>query len=818
MSEPQENSHLKADSRIYSGMFLISLATLLFEILLTRLFSATMWYHFAFIVLSLAMFGLAVGATIVYRCSRIFSQERTFTHLGFFSLLFAFSTALCQVFYLVVMPDMLKTLPSSIAMWFILVFYLNFAVPFVCSGVCTTLALTRFKLETGKMYAADLLGAALACLLAIVLLFIIDAPSALLFNSALSALAGWCFLSGSTSKLMKKSAVCAVVLLTIVGGANVWAFNQNKPLIGMEKIYPALLFQKWSPMSFVTVRPAGTEIWGWGIDPELSKGMSCPHNFVFMDCHAGTPLYKFNGDFKNLDFLKLDVSNLVHSVRWAGDVFIIGIGGGKDILGAVMHGHKRVTGAEFNNVIIDVDKKYFADYIGHIDKLPGVEMVNDEARSFLARSGRKFEIVQATLIDTFVATAGGGLALTENSLYTSDAWKLFFSHLTDNGVLSFTYAYSKDDPSLAYRLCSMAYDALKDDGVANMRDHIVIVGSPERFKDQAFERSVATILVGKKPFTAAEIDKIEATSARIHYQVIMSPRSCTDDGFLSMLDDNKRTEFVRNYPKDISSPTDDRPFFLCMSKISDYLKKDTWSQIFTGEKSDFINDPFNPLTLLFALLFNVGLLTVLCVMLPLTARVKGKELLQSVPLLLFFSSIGFGFMMIEISQMARLSIFLGHPVFGLSVVLFTLLITSGLGSLTLSNEVRDRGLLRLVLLVAALIFAGFITPLVTQQTAGSAIGIRIVLSILALGLPGFFMGMALPLGMKIANAHSSGVSAWLWGMNGATSVLGSILATILSTAFGIQTTFWVGVCFYVFCTFTYLLMSKRKGSGAHQPA
>lgn len=795
---------LKAGQQTYWGLFFIALSTLIFEILLTRIFSATMWYHFAFMALSLAMFGMTLGAIAVFQFPNQFSTQLTPRKLAIFALCFAVSITVSLFFYVLMMPSVVVMMNSKMDLGLLALLYIDFAIPFICSGVCTCLALTKFKEQTGKLYAADLLGAALACLLILVLLFNIDAPSIVFLTSALSCVAALFFSRAANARRLASTSAALLSIFVVATVGSAYWFNQNCRLqVGN------IIFQKWSPMSFVTVRKVENAPWGWGIDPELTKGMTSEHHVVVMDCHAGTHLYKFDGDFSKLAYLKFDISNIVHTLKPDGDVFVIGIGGGKDILGALLCGHKTVVGAEFNNVIVDIVKKYFADYSGHIDKLPGVELVNDEARSYLARSGRKFSIIQATLIDTFAATANGGLALTENSLYTTDAWKLFLSHLTDNGVLSFTYAYSTADPSLAYRLCGMAGEALHSLGIENEREHIAIVGTEKPFSNQTYERSVATVLVSKQAFSDEQLKVLDEAAHKIHFKTLLSKDVCSDSGFIKILDNNQKKAFIDSYPRDIGPPTDDRPFFLCASKLSDYQRPQKWQEMCTS--LDWLLDPFNPLTVMFALLFIIGLLTVTCIFLPLTMKLSPASRKDWLPLLTYFSSIGFGFMMIEIAQMERLSIYLGHPVFGLSVVLFTLLLTSGMGSLLVSSEkFKSKGTACLSLLLVVLLLAGLATPTAIKTAEEAPMLLRIALAFVLLGVPGLFMGMAMPLGMARANQTSSEQAPWLWGMNGAASVLGSVVATLISIGAGINATFWTGFFCYALCAFSYTCLSRSK--------
>jgi len=191
------------------------------------------------------------------------------------------------------------------------------------------------------------------------------------------------------------------------------------------------------------------------------------------------------------------------------------------------------------------------------------------------------------------------------------------------------------------------------------------------------------------------------------------------------------------------------------------------------------------------------------------------------PLMVFFACIGLGFMFVEISQLQRLIIFLGHPTYGLSVVLFSLLIASGLGSYTTQNVSNPRitvsAMIRLFLLIGALIIFGTLTPYAIKGFQGSTTMVRILVSIGILLPLGFFMGMAFPLGMKIASTKSSSLTPWLWGINGATSVCASVLAVAIAMTASISTSFWTGVACYIVAPIAFLWASSGIGILATVP-
>ena len=266
-------------------------------------------------------------------------------------------------------------------------------------------------------------------------------------------------------------------------------------------------------------------------------------------------------------------------------------------------------------------------------------------------------------------------------------------------------------------------------------------------------------------------------------------------------------KFIESFPINIAAPTDDSPFFFNMLPLRDMFNRALWQQ---GGMTFNMQAVF----VLCIILITVIGLTLLCIIVPLALTTRKATLEGALPLFLFFASIGFGFMLIEISQMQRLIVFLGHPTYGLSVVLFSLLISSGLGSYSTERinitGSRSRGavLLLLMLLVALIIF-GALTPYAIRAFRGLMTIQRILIATGILSLLGFSMGMAFPLGMKIASNRSALLTPWLWGINGATSVCASVFAVAIALSSGISTTFWTGFACYVVAFFSYIWAVKE---------
>src|SRR5262249_37334358 len=150
-------------------------------------------------------------------------------------------------------------------------------------------------------------------------------------------------------------------------------------------------------------------------------------------------------------------------------------GGGRDILTSLVFGHQRGIGVEINPDILGVLTSRFTDYAGRLQQNPAGTLVNDEARGYIARTPEKFGIIQASLIDTWAASSAGAYVLTENGLYTKEAWRTFLDHLAPDGILTMSRWYYEAQPAETLRLAALATTSLMDEGVRNPRQHVMII-------------------------------------------------------------------------------------------------------------------------------------------------------------------------------------------------------------------------------------------------------------------------------------------------------------------------------------------------------
>src|ERR1700726_3459588 len=460
--------------RHYLAIFVLASATLSYQILITRFFSVMLYYHFAFAAISLAMLGLTRGAMEVYNNPIRYTPERVGVEFARHASWFAITGVGAMIAFLcapLVVPADYVRVALAIAT-------VAFVRPFTESGVCITLLLTRLPYRGGWLYAADLAGAALGCLGVIFVLLVIDPVSATLGIGALAAGAGWIVVRGSgDTRSLRLSGAVALALagativhtgLDVSGRSHLGVFWAK----GAEQL--GTLFERWNTYSRVRGTALGESVrFGWGF--AHAPGIKIDQNHLDIDADAATVITRYNGDIGKLSYLKDDVINAAYLVQPPTDVAVVGVGGGRDILSGLFFGAKHIRGIEINPAIFEVLTDKFADFSGHLDRQPGVSLVNAEARSYINHSSERYDLVQISLIDTWAATAAGGLTLTENRLYTVEAWDDFYRALKPGGMLSVSRWFKPDHTGEFYRLVAIAASALERQGApaSELNRHVV---------------------------------------------------------------------------------------------------------------------------------------------------------------------------------------------------------------------------------------------------------------------------------------------------------------------------------------------------------
>lgn len=772
----------RSDLRLSLGLFLTTAATLLVEILDSRLLSVLTWYHLSFFAVSLAMLGMAAGAVAVFLGGARYEGANVRPALARASLAFAIAIPISHVITLVVPLPSLDS-AGMMAVVSLGASTLAMTVPFFLSGVVVTLALTRAGGRIGVLYGWDLAGAAGGALLVVPLLDRLSLTSAFILAGAAAGAAAWCF-----ARFAGFSAIRPVLVAAVLVAAGVWngaghsglgvRFSKDRPLPNLAHIDLA----RWNSHSFIVVekpRPSAPFYWGPG-----ARAQTSPVDMAFMviDGEAATALTGWNGDRAALDWVKHDVTAAPYYLR-RGQAAIIGVGGGRDILSALWGGNRRVVGVEINSVLLDVQTSKHRQF-ANLANDPAVTFVHDEARSYFARSPDRFDVLQMSLIDTWAATGAGAFTLTENGLYTREAWKVFLDALTPTGVFSVSRWFNPSNLSESNRLLSLGVAALLDRGVAEPRRHVVMLS----------RLHVATLMVSPSPFLDEDRAKVEQLAADEGFDLLITPWGA------GKLDRLERIAASRSFADldaavadpdlDYSPPTDERPYFFNLLKLTGINERLSRESIAWGNLGATVT--------LAALCVIAAALVLAIILWPLLRA--GRPAMPGgtfVAALAYFATIGCGFMFVQIPFLQRFSVLLGHPTYTFAIVLASMIFFAGAGSFLSEWLPATRRAVWLPILIAAVIVA--LHAAFGSVVGGAASYGLIGRSLVVLAFTGplsLLLGCAFPLGMRLVGKLSPSATAWMWGVNGACGVMASTIAVAVSMWVGIGANLWIAAAFY----------------------
>jgi len=486
-------------------------------------------------------------------------------------------------------------------------------------------------------------------------------------------------------------------------------------------------------------------------------------------------------------------------LRPHGDFAIIGPGGGVDVLRALANGSASVTGIEINPIIATtIMRGRYADYAQHLYERPDVQIHVTDGRSFLRATPQRFDVVQMTLVDTWASTAAGAFALSENNLYTVEAFREYFDHLKPDGMIAIT-RWEFRQPREALRVVAVAMEALHRLGVANPARNFIVASLGSLNQD-----GIPVVVLAKKTaFTSAEEDAVAGHCERYEeLDPLYLPTAPGQNPFSELIAGNDPRAFAAAYAYNVSPVSDNAPFFFFTLKPRQVLG-DTSLRHGIDWKVNL-----GVLILLLVLVISVAAVLIFLV-LPLVLR--GAHMRHSSVPLLYFVAVGLAYILVEIAFIQRFVLFLGHPTYALTVVIFLLMLSSGAGSL-FSRRCLPRsemGWIPLLLVVAVLLLYIFVLPTRLAAWVGLEFEYRLLISGVLLIPLGFLMGMPFPTGLRALAATpaadfrepAENAVEWAWAMNAAASVLGSVLAMVIAIQFGLTVTLACGAAAYVLALF-----------------
>jgi hypothetical protein len=769
------------------SLFLLSSGTLVFEINLSRLFSVTQFYHFAYMIVSLALLGFGASGTFLAIFPQAGRQQpaRTLAVLALGA-----SMSILGAYWL---TNRLPFDSFSIA-WdrrqvgILAAHYLALALPFFFSGLAVGLLLSVYPRSAGKVYAVNLTGSALGCLGALAAPPLVGGEGTVVLSSSLAALAGVI--------LFRKDRKIASLLAGLVLAANLfalgWQVLRKNPLPLYElnlSPYKSLSYalqvpgaevstQRWNTFSRVDLvsSPSIRSMPGISfryLDPPP------PEQGLFVDGDNLNPVVQLEADLAFTDFLP---AALAFELRPEARALVLEPGGGIDLLTAVYQGAAYVKAVEPNPLVVEA--------AAHIYSLEAVETVYETGRSYLRRSRERFDVVLFSLTSTYHPVRSGAYSLRENYSFTLEAYQDALERLEDDGILVIT-RWLQTPPSEWLRSFILAVTALEGQGLDPGQRLIAM---------RSF--NLGLLLVRKTPYTPAELETARRFASERAFDLVHLPGLQPEEtnrfnilpedayfqaftGFLAAAD---RQAWLVEYPYQVSPPTDDHPFF------GHYFKWSQAPQILAElgmTWQPFGGAGYFVLLLLLALAF---VLATAIILLPLILGRKTSAPSQtSAACFAYFGLLGLAFLLVEIPLLQRFILYLGNPAYAMSTALFAILLFSGLGS-HFAGRLPQRGALTGLILV--ILVTPWLLPRLFELTLGFPLLARIGLSIAALAPLGFLMGMPFPNGIQILENTAPGLIPWAWGVNGALSVISSLLAALIALSFGFRWALLAGAVCY----------------------
>jgi spermidine synthase len=784
---------------------LVSAGVLAYEVLLARLFSIIQWYHFAYMVISIALLGYGASGTFL-----ALARERLEAHaaavFAAFAALFGITAVACFAIAERLPFNALELIWDPRQLLYLGALYAILFVPFFCGAVCVGIALACFAEPVGRIYRADLLGAGSGALGVLGLLFLVTPSRALELIGALGLLAA---ALASVAEANRRARLRA---LAYVGGAVTMAFAlpaawtalQLSPYKGLSQALrvpgAVVEVERSSPLGLLSglqspaipFRHAPGLSLNNLIEPAAQIG-------VFTDGDSLSPITAFTGALEPLGYLDFTTAALPYHLLERPRVLVLGAGAGAQVLLALYHGAQPIDAVELNPQLVELVRGRYAEFAGNLYGRPEVRVHIGEARGFVAAADGRYDLIQVPLLDAFAAAATGTLSLNASFVYTVEAFDTYLDHLADGGYLAIT-RWLKLPPRDAAKLFLTALRALERRGVTEPAHQLALIRSWE----------TTTLLVKNGPLTPADIERIRTFANERSFDLAYYPGIGADEANrYNLLQEPYFYEvarrliadpdaFLEQYKFDLAPPTDDRPYFF------DFFKWRALPEIWaiSAQSGGALLDW--GYLILCATLLQAALLSVLLVLLPLWLGLERRPSAGRWRIVTYFGAIGLAFLFVEIASIQRFTLFLAHPLYAIGVVLAGFLVFAGIGSgaaPALERRLAASRLGALGLAIGAIVLLAMVYILALPSLFAALIALpdlaKIILSLALIAPLAFFMGMPFPLALARLRASAPHLVPWAWGINGCASVLSAILATLLAMSFGTRAVVLIAAALYV---------------------
>lgn len=752
--------NIKGNLLILSSIFLVSVSLFVYQVILTRIFSALLSYHYTFLVTSFAICGVGIGSVLVYmqqKKTKALGKRIKPQGLGYAALLLAF-------IYLVILSVIYK-LPYINS---VLIYAVLGTFPFVIGGYYISLL---FRLSAGisnKLYFADLLGSGVGSVAVLLLLNNSGMFRSSLVISIVALLAALSISLFSNFKRLIAVTIVSLILLSLGLLIPVQYINS------IEKNFNGLLTNSGKTFGSYQNEGENAEIisteWNSFSRTDVIRLPEIPdYMVVTIDGAANAPMMKYNGDLSGLEKYKKETEFLPFSMGKNDKSLIIGPGGGRDILYALAAGSKDITAVEINTSSINAVKKY-SDYNGNIYNLSEVKVYAEDGRNFVRKTKDKFDMIFLSLVMTN-ASQSVGYALSENYIYTVEAVQDYLNKLESNGRVAFL-AHDQNDLE---KIVATSISALTQRGVPlkEAPKYIAILAKnmpPSEHGGDAAHIHYPVVIIKNVPFTENESNQLLDKALQGGNTPLFLPNIYKEGPLKHLEDEHDNFEqFTAKFSNNVVPSTDDSPYFYNFEK----------------------GLPTSLLILLAAV--GIGSVVFFAPFL-----IRNRSLMRPA---LYFGLLGAGFMLIETPLIQKFSLYFGHPVITFSFVLAALLVGSGVGGYMSRNKslnkiLKNERIPPLLVVVVNIALILFLEKMFLITSEWSLVNKIIVASILVM-IQGFFMGIPFPRGLKrLEESGKVDAIPMMFGINGVMSVIGSVLAVILSMSLGFNGALLVGGFIY----------------------
>lgn len=800
------------------SLALLSAAALGYEILLTRLFAIIQWHHFAYMIISLALLGYGASGSVVF-----LAQRRLLKHFKLIYPLclaaFGISALGCYLLAQLIPfhPDELLWAPWQMAR--LLLIYLLLALPFFFAATAIALTLTRHRDAVSQLYAMDLLGAGVGSLGVIGLLFAAQPITALQWIAALGPLAAFisCYELTTRPRVTAAAMLALGLALFVLPGS--WLHLAVSPYKALAQALnisgTRVVTERSSPLGLLTV--VDSPLVPWRHAPGLSIHATQappPQLALFTDADAMTALTKQVDDISRLDYLDQMTSALPYHLQQPQRVLVLGAGGGAEVLQARYHAANSIDAVELNPQIIDLAEHEFGAFTGRLYSQPGVHVHLDEARGFVAASRERWDLIQLALLDSFAASSAGLYALSENYLYTTEAIREYLAHLNPGGLLAIT-RWVKLPPRDTLKLLATAVAVLEAAGVEDPGQRLVLIRGWQ----------TSTLLIKNGSYQAEELAALRTFCVSRGFDPGYYPGMGRDEAnrynilresyffdAAQALLGGRGADFLERYKFDLTPASDDRPYFF------HFFKWRLLPELVQLRGKGGLNLLESGYLVLVTTLLQALAASLILILLPLWIARRQRQPVSArhsrLPVLLYFSAIGIGFLFLEIAFIQRFILFLHHPLYAIAVVLTAFLLFAGLGS-AYSRRLAAAGRYRAGVSwsVAGIVVCGLIYPPALGPLFGALVGLampaKIVVSMLLIAPLAFCMGMPFPLALAALGRYAPSLIPWAWGVNGCASVVSAALATLLAIHIGFSAVLLIALGLYLVAAWTISAMEGQ---------